>query len=72
MNKDQLMMALGKVVLSDDVKMGDAITATMQMSVFVALEGRIPKEMFLKMAEDIWDIGAKAMDKVQSEAILEA
>ena len=72
MNKDRLMMALGRVVLNDDVKMGDAITGTMQMSVFVALEAGVSKELFMEMAEDIWDKGVMAMDKVQSEAILEA
>ena len=69
---NKLMKAMGRVVLADDVKMGDAITGTMQMSVFVALEAGMPKELFMQMAEDTWDIGVKAMDKMQSEAILEA
>ena len=72
MNKDRLRMALGRVVLSDDVKMGDAITGTMQMSVFVALEGGVSRELFMKVVEETWDLGVQAMDKIANETTMEA
>ena len=72
MNKDQLVTAMGRLVLDDNVKISDAINASVQMAVFVALEGRVPRELFMKVVEETWEAGMQAMDKIENEMTMEA
>ena len=72
MNKEQLVRAMGRLVLADDVTIGDAVNASVQMAIFVALEGRVPRELFMKLVEEVWDAGVQAMDRIENEMTMEA
>ena len=72
MNKEQLVRAMGRLVLADDVTIGDAINASVQTAVFVALEARVPRELFMKLVEEVWEAGVQAMDRIENEMTMEA
>ena len=72
MNKEQLVMAMGRLVLADGVRTSDAINASVQTAIFVALEGRVPRELFMKVVEETWDLGVQAMDRIENEMTMEA
>ena len=72
MNKEQLVRAMGRLVLADDVTIGDAVNASVQTAIFVALEGRVPRELFMKLVEEVWEAGVQAMDRIENEMTMEA
>ena len=72
MNKEQLVMAMGRLVLADGVRTSDAINASVQTAIFVALEGRVPRELFMKLVEEVWEAGVQAMDRIENEMTMEA